>query len=171
MAWVVSLIQCSTHGWLNMAINMMWQLKSSPNVWVRCWRSRTTLTIEQNSVLQSTSCQMYIYRSLTKCTLPIQTLCSGQLILAWLRSCCTSSELREMAAGFYTHQYSLRCCPGLQYYILQRASLTWRPREDSTIVPCRVSWWKLWSEEDQHNIQPRPRWSDNWMDQQDRPDT
>ena len=38
---------CSIHGWLNMAMNMMWQLKSSPKVWVMCLRSTTMLTIEK----------------------------------------------------------------------------------------------------------------------------
>jgi len=36
-----------------MAMNMMWQLKSSLKVWVRCQRNTTVLTIEQNSTLQT----------------------------------------------------------------------------------------------------------------------
>ena len=51
-----SIGQSSSHGWLNMAMNLMWQLKSSPKGWVRCSRSTRNLTIEQNSELQSTSC-------------------------------------------------------------------------------------------------------------------
>jgi len=33
----------------------MWPLKNSPKVWVGCLRSTTTLTIDQNSVLQLNS--------------------------------------------------------------------------------------------------------------------